>query len=184
MSQDSTDNIQKNLHENIKNLTSHIGSKIKENIGSEKIKWVKDNKVMIFGAVLITILFILISRWAYDTYVKPLLNRDYIPNKEFISETGNNKINVYFFYTTWCPYCKKARPEWDEFVKNLEKDKLINSSYDINFIEVDAEKDTTLAKEFKVDAYPTIKLERNGKIYNYDAKPNSEHLMEFFKGSL
>jgi thiol-disulfide isomerase/thioredoxin len=166
MSQDSTDNIQKNLHENIKNLTSHIGSKIKENIGSEKIKWVKDNKVMIFGAVLITILFILISRWA------------------FISETGNNKINVYFFYTTWCPYCKKARPEWDEFVKNLEKDKLINSSYDINFIEVDAEKDTTLAKEFKVDAYPTIKLERNGKIYNYDAKPNSEHLMEFFKGSL
>ena len=57
-------------------------------------------------------------------------------------------------------------------------------NFDINFIEVDAEKDTSLAKDFKIDSYPAIKLFRNDKIYNYDAKPNSNHLMDFLKGSL
>lgn len=184
MSEDSKNNSQKNFKEEIVNFTNNVSKKIINNIGEERVKWVKDNKITIFGALLISILFILISKWAYDTYVKPLLNKTYVSNKEFIKEDNNNKIYIYFFYTTWCPYCKKARPEWDEFVKNIEKDKLINNNYDINFIEVDAEKDTSLANQFKIDSYPTIKLERNGQIYNYDAKPNTEHLMEFFKGSL
>lgn len=181
---EESDDIQKKLEKNISDLSEHVIKKIQENLGSENVKWIDNNKMTIFGAILIAILFILISTWAYNTYVKPLLNKDYIPNKEFISDTGNNKVNIYFFYTTWCPYCKKARPEWEEFTKNVEKDNLLMENFDINFIEVDAEKDTSLAKDFKIDSYPAIKLFRNDKIYNYDAKPNSNHLMDFLKGSL
>lgn len=173
-----------NVSNNTIKTVNGITEKITNNIGPERIDWFKKHKVIMFSILLITIFFIIISKWCYNKYVEPILDRNYLPNKEFIAKGVSNKINIYFFYTTWCPYCKKARPEWNKFIKDVENNKLLVQNFDVNFLEIDAEKDTNLAKEFKIDAYPSIKLEKNGKIYNYDAKPDSKHLMEFFKGSL
>jgi|TARA_R110002074_G_scaffold2138_4_gene12540 thiol-disulfide isomerase/thioredoxin len=173
-----------NVSNNTIKTVNGITGTITENIGKPRIDWLKQHKIMIFSILLITIFFIVISKWCYNKYVLPVLDREYLPNKEFIGKDINNKLNVYFFYTNWCPYCKKARPEWNKFIKDVENHKLLVQNFDVNFIEVDAEKDTHLAKEFKIDAYPSIKIEKNGNIYNYDAKPDSKHLMEFFKGSL
>ena len=160
-------------------FTNHIGNK--------NIQIINDHKYYIIGAILLTILFILISRWCYTKYVAPIINRDFLPNKEMGGggdvQEGND-IDIYYFYTTWCPYCKKAKPEWDRFKNNITENQIYNRKYNINFFEVDADKQIDLAKQYKVEAYPTIKLIKNNKTNNYDAKPDSNHLMEFFRGSL
>ena len=101
-------------------------------------------------------------------------------NKELVK--GDQTAKIYYFYTEWCPYCKKARPEWDKF-KNVYKDKTVNG-YKLEFIEVDCDKDEATATQFDVEGYPTIKLVKNGTIVQYDAKPKFETLEEFVKTSL
>lgn len=85
--------------------------------------------------------------------------------------------DVYYFYTTWCPYCVKARPEWDKF-KTYWKDKKKNN-YTLLFSEIDCDKNESLASKYDVETYPCIKLIKDGKIYDYDAKPTLENLNKF-----
>ena len=153
-------------------------------IGDENIKLINHHKYKILTIVLITTLFILISKWAYKFYVDPILNKNYIPNKEFISNDSGNQIDIFYFYTLWCPYCKKAESEWIEFKTNIESNNIYMTNYKINFYKIDCDKEVDLAKKYKITAYPTIKLVKNEKIYNYEAKPDHKNLMEFFKGSL
>ena len=135
--------------------------------------------------LIITVIFLVVAMYTYRTYISPRMKRDYVANSEYLPE-GNNKqtdvADLYFFYTTWCPHCKKSMPIW----KSL-KDELENKEFKgvtINFIEVDCDKDTTLAEKFNVQGYPTIKLVRGNQVIEYDAKPNKDNLMEFLNTSL
>ena len=41
---------------------------------------------------------------------------------------NNEDVLIMYFYTDWCPYCKKAEPEWEKFkqyVKNINNTKII-----------------------------------------------------------
>jgi len=153
-------------------------------VGDENINFINKHRVTLLIAMIIVIIFIFVATIGYDNYVKPILDKTYIPNKEFIPDNENNNITIYFFYTTWCPYCKKARIEWNKFKKEIEDNSLLQQTFNITFKEIDCDKNADLAKKFNVEGYPTIKLEKNNKIFNYDAKPNAHHLMEFFNGSL
>ena len=122
--------------------------------------------------------------------MQPKLKKKYIDNKEFTSEedgpnynTSNNSKNatLYLFYTTWCPHCKNAKPEW-EALKTATTGSV--KGVNIVFQEVDCELDTDLADKFKVEGYPTIKLVYNNKIYDYDAKPSKENLVKFLNDVL
>ena len=84
---------------------------------------------------------------------------------------------VFFFYTAWCPYCKKARPEWDKFKDGHAGE--IREGYRLLFTEVDADANETLANKYEVVGYPTIKLVKDGKVTEYDAKPSVATLNQF-----
>ena len=104
-------------------------------------------------------------------------------NKEFdYTNTANssNKVNLYYFYTEWCPYCKKANPVWDDFCKEIDS-KYNNTSYQFNYFKIDCEKNQKIAEKYKVEGYPTIKMEYNKTIYDYNAKPDKNNLLEFVK---
>ena len=136
--------------------------------------------------VLILLIFLGISIYVYYTYVLPKLDKKYVDNKEYVEDADDkNKKKVadlYYFYTTWCPYCKKARPEWDA-IKDQHKEKNING-WSINFIEIDCEEQDEVAGKFGVDEYPTIKLIRGNQIVEYDAKPNRDTINEFLNKML
>ena len=185
-----TSNIQntfKNTVFKAKNNFNEFATKSKnviENfIGKENFKHFNDNKIMAFSIFIFIIILIFVATFGYDKYVKPLLNPDYVPNKEFI-KSKNNNIFVYFFYTNWCPYCKKARSEWSQFMEDTNNDKQLNEAFNIVFQEVDCDKEPDLAKQFNIQGYPTIKLVKDNKIFNYDAKPDANNLTQFLKGSL
>lgn len=139
------------------------------------------NKKMLV-IILLTVIFIIAAVVAYKTYAVPKINPEYVSNKEFI--TGDEKgqtADIYFFYTEWCPHCKKAKPEWQQFKNKIGENKV--NGVKLNFIEVDCDEDQETANKFKVEGYPTIKLVHGNKVVDYDAKPQVETLMQFVNTS-
>lgn len=134
--------------------------------------------------ILLILLFIAFAFYVYKTYISPRISKNFALNKEFIKEgnANNNSADLYFFYTDWCPHCKSAKPEWQRFKDDYEN-KLVKD-VEINFVEIDCDKDTETATKFSVDGYPTFKLIHNNKIIEYDAKPEYETFKEFLEQSL
>jgi thiol-disulfide isomerase/thioredoxin len=116
----------------------------------------------------------------YVKILKPRISSTYTANKEFVNKgDDDNTVDLLYFYTTWCPYCKKARPEWDKFRSQWEEKGI--DGYKLQFTEVDCDINESLADKYKVDGYPTIKMVKNGKVMNYDAKPEQDTLNRFLK---
>ena len=137
--------------------------------------------ILIILAVLI--LFIIAAVYTYKQYIGPRLNKKYVANKEYVKagdDTGS--VDLYYFYTVWCPHCKTATPIWNSFKKEIG-DKQIKGMT-VNFIEVDCDKDADLASKFNVKGYPTIKMVKGNQVIEYDAKPNKDTLMEFLQTSI
>jgi len=118
-------------------------TKIRENAVS-----LFSNKKMIV-IILLAAAFITTAIWVYNTYVIPRVQKSYVPNKEYTEggvNTNNANADLYFFYTTWCPHCKTAKPEWEKFKETINTNGH-SSGVKINFIEVDCEKDTATAEK-------------------------------------
>uniref|UniRef100_A0A6C0IHY8 Thioredoxin domain-containing protein n=1 Tax=viral metagenome TaxID=1070528 RepID=A0A6C0IHY8_9ZZZZ len=153
----------------VKNMFSSVGS--------------YKNFIIIF---ILTIIFIVAAIYTYRRYVSPKMNPKFVANSEFLPEEANNKpsevAELYFFYTEWCPHCKKSMPIWQSLKSDLDNKEF--KGVVLNFIEVDCDKDTALAEKFNVQGYPTIKLVKGNQVIEYDAKPSKDTLMEFLQTSL
>ena len=157
-----------------------------DNFKSKELYYrLKKNYKMIFLAVFLILLLLTTGYLSWKKYGSPKLNMlrgksKNADNKELINSSG--KATIYYFYTEWCPYCKKAKPEWDKF-KDVYTNKKVNG-FELEFKEVDCDKDEATANQFNVEGYPTIKLVKDGAIVDYDAKPKFETLETFVKSSL
>jgi thiol-disulfide isomerase/thioredoxin len=142
----------------------------------------QNKKLMI--VIILAAIFIAAAIWVYNSYVKPRVDAAYVPNKEFIQDesVSTDSADLYFFYTTWCPHCKKAMPIWEKFKEKITPTGV--NGVKVNFIEVDCDKDPETAERFNVEGYPTIKLSHNKKVVEYDAKPDIETLNQFLQSSL
>ena len=139
----------------------------------------QNKKLMI--VIILAAIFIAAAIWVYNNYVKPRVDAAYVPNKEFIQKDGGPKdtADLYFFYTTWCPYCKKALPVWEKFKEQVEPTGV--NGVKINFIEVDCDKDSKIADKYKVEEYPTIKAISKDGVFDYDANVDSKTLSDFIE---
>lgn len=149
-------------------------TKMKENIST----YVTKETIMYFG---ICILFIGVALFIYFNTIKPQMENVYKANKEFIKDGQSDEATLYLFSVDWCPYCKKAKPIWDN-LKNEVGDNV--NGVPVVFVEVDCEKEKELANKYKIEGYPTIKLIYNGQIIEYDAKPDVSTLKEFLNTSI
>ena len=143
------------------------------------------NSVLI---LVLIVIFLIVAIYTYRRFISPKINPSYVANSEYIKEgeEGTNKktdvADLYFFYTNWCPHCKKSMPIWKSLKDEIGSKEI--KGVTINFIEVDCDKDTALAEKYNVQGYPTIKLVRGNQVVEYDAKPNKDTLMEFLQTSL
>jgi len=151
---------------------------LRENIGN--IIYSKKFIIVICVAALLTG----VAFYFYNFYVAPRLNPTFVENKEIISADSADitSVDVYYFFTNWCPYCKKARPIWDN-LKEEYNNKTLNGKT-LTFKEVDCEKDEALADQFNIEGYPTIKLIKGNQVVDYDAKPDEKSLREFLNTSV
>jgi thiol-disulfide isomerase/thioredoxin len=135
------------------------------------------------GMYVIFILILLLASgiWMYYSYFKPYWYSKYKTNNEYtnIDTTDSKYVEIMLFYTTWCPMCKKAMPEWNQF-KSYWENKQIDG-YTIMIKEIDCDLNESLADKYKIDGYPTIKMIKDNKIITYDAKPLFSTLNMFLK---
>lgn len=138
------------------------------------------SKPQILILVLVSILFLIAALYTYRRYIAEGFTN---ANNEFKAENQTvESAEIYYFYTTWCPHCKTASPEWDAFSEEM-KDKTVNG-VKVNFFKVDCDKDQATADKFNVKGFPTIKLMKGTQMIEYDAKPKKETLIEFLNQSL
>lgn len=140
------------------------------------------NKLYLIGGVIWFFITLVLVYYTYNLYIKPLLSKHKL-NKEFTNQSLNNDndkvINIKYFYTEWCPYCKKALPEWKKFESYINSQKS-NLDYTINLEKINCDELKNIADKYKITGYPTVKLIYKGKIYDFDAKVTKENLIEFF----
>ena len=160
----------------LKNMTNMINMKSMFNNLTSNIKKVDTTTILILLFVVGSCIFV------YFKYVTPMKKNTYQDNKEFIDKHSGDTVDIYFFYTTWCPYCKKAKPEWTSVVNEYKNKKINNNK--INFINVDCDEDTDLADKFNVEGYPTIKLVKGKQVVTYDAKVDRTTLTLFIEETL
>ena len=93
------------------------------------------SKPQILILVLVSILFLIAALYTYRRYIAEGFTN---ANNEFKAEKQTvESAEIYYFYTTWCPHCKTASPEWDAFSEEM-KDKTVNG-VKVNFFKVDCD---------------------------------------------
>tara|TARA_B100002051_G_C16733971_1_gene640003 strand:- start:1178 stop:1636 length:459 start_codon:yes stop_codon:yes gene_type:complete len=127
-------------------------------------------------------LFVAVTVLVYRSKIAPSLDPKYVPNKEFAGKMADQPPTVFFFYTTWCPHCKTAKPIWEKF-KSQMKGKQVKGR-ELVFVEVDCDKEKALADRYGVQGYPSIKLVDGDKVVDYDARPDIKSLHQFVQTSL
>ena len=124
----------------------------------------------------------IVATYVYIKFVKPKLNKKFVENREFVHKEAEPKIaTLYYFYTTWCPLCKQANPEWQALQEDTNG---VVKDVNIVFKEIDCDQNSDVADQFKITGYPTIKLIYNNTTYEYDARPNKDTLLKFLNSVL
>lgn len=166
----------------------------------EKTKYYHNSLFIVF----LIIMFLGVGTWVYRNYFRKVEE-----GKKFTDVANatdrNNIVEIYFFFVDWCPHCKTAKPEWDQF-KREHNGKKHNGSvikcYDINCTEDNGEQvitmdrsdpknpETTglkptpvrisdLIRKHKIDSYPTIKLMKGDTVVDFEAKITEASLTKF-----
>ena len=94
-----------------------------------------------------------------------------------------NEANLYFFYTNWCGFSKKAMPEWEKLETALRSDAYFGKTH-VNLVQVDCEKDVATCTLYGIKAYPTIMLETKEGLVDFDKRPTTESLRGFLRQQL
>jgi len=133
--------------------------------------------------LLFVIFAIFIGISFYLTY-NYFVNKNKISYKENINNFTNSAgkdVEILRFSTTWCPHCTSSKPEWVK-LKTENEGKLING-YSVIFTDVDCTQESPevekMMNQYKIEGFPTIKLLKDNKVYDFDAKPTKENLNNF-----
>lgn len=148
------------------------------------LHFVRMNSLLITVIVVLVVstLVILLFRW----------QRGFYPGSKLIVEDTPVEINgveptqakFYFFYTTWCPWSKKAWKPWASFKQMLKDTPSQYGGYDILLEEVNAEADKGKAGLYRINAYPSFKLVTQKKVYTMKGVPDPLAFDAFLQSAL
>lgn len=141
------------------------------------------DKIKLLLIILVVFTLICFMIYIYNKHISLLITPKYKTNNELVKDNKAEEVILYFFHVTWCPYSKKAKP----LIENFEiKVKEVNE-VDIKYKIIDGEKQEDEMNSFelkhnlKIDSFPTIYLEINNDVLEYNVKPDEETLMKFLE---
>lgn len=95
-----------------------------------------------------------------------------------------NTAKFMMFYTTWCPYSKKAQAPWASLKQKMKNTPVKYGGKSIMFEEINADADQGKAALYRIQAYPTFKLETDSKVYEMIGKPEVSNFRAFLISAL
>jgi thiol-disulfide isomerase/thioredoxin len=133
--------------------------------------------------LFVIVLFSIVGYYAYQKYyVKQRSGFTDVAN----ANRNNKTVTVHLFHVDWCPHCKKALPDWEIF-KSKYNEKEVNG-YTVEVIDTDCTNEssdiTATINKFNIEAYPTVKMEKDGNIIDFDSKISSTTLEQFIESML
>ena len=133
--------------------------------------------------IVAVILFAVLAGFYYFYYIAPQFKAKYQPNSEHVDVGSNDGKNaeLLFFFAEWCPHCKTAKPVWNDM--KSEYDGTVINGYKISFVEYNCTKETpenqSLMDKYKIEGFPSIILNKDNQIIDFDAKPSKATMEQF-----
>jgi thiol-disulfide isomerase/thioredoxin len=125
--------------------------------------------IAIFGVLLLLIAIL----------VKPSNENFAVNDKQPSHQQPKSTLKCIMFFTEWCGYCKKAKPEWERL--RVEMDGKVVADKRIVITGVDCDKDEATAKRYGINAFPTFKFEIDGQVLDYSGENTFDGFKRFIQ---
>ncbi len=89
----------------------------------------------------------------------------------------SNEFVLAEFYAPWCGHCKQLAPEYEKAAKALKAQGVKN----VVLAKIDATAEKTLAEEFEIGGFPTLKWFVNGQAKEYTGGREEETILQWIK---
>eukprot|EP00794_Sanderia_malayensis_P003075 gene3075-3540_t len=99
-----------------------------------------------------------------------------LTTKNFDSFVNEKDVVLVEFYAPWCGHCKTLAPEYEKAAKVMAQ-----ATPPVPFAKVDATVESDLGTRFEVQGFPTLKIFRKGKPYDYDGPREEKGIINHMK---
>ena len=137
--------------------------------------FVKNNFMLILVLMIISFIVTMIVLY----YIAKIVFK----KKKVVEKYGNAIENkVLMFHVDWCPHCKKALPEWNQFKseynnKTIDSKKIVVVDHDLtNSSDPNNKK---LIEKYNIEGYPSVILDKGGEFVELEVKVTKNNLVGF-----
>jgi thiol-disulfide isomerase/thioredoxin len=123
---------------------------------------------------VIAILVVVASIWLYKNVTGIMPGAKLVlvpPSTTQPSGMEENTAKFMFFYTTWCPYSRKAEDPWKSFQQIHKNAPRKYGTMNVTFEDVNAEAQSGKAALYGITQYPTFKLQTKDSVYEFVGAP-------------
>lgn len=120
---------------------------------------------------------------AYTAYLNTIAKVT-VPAKTLSGSKATEPIKFIFFFSTWCPWSKKARPQWDEFRDEMKAHPVTFGGHSVQLEEYDGDLHEDLLKAHEVKGYPGFVLVTPDGDKHMNEMPTKETFRKFLVACL
>jgi len=132
-----------------------------------------------FGVSVVVVLLVIVIYY-FTRGIMPG-SRTIVTSPPLENSMDENQSKFMFFYTPWCPWCKKAQQPWASLKELISNSNYTYGGKKVVFEEINCDSDKGKATLYKITGYPTFKVETNMKVFEFSGKPTVKNFRSFLK---
>lgn len=141
----------------------------------------KTKRILCFVSIALIISGIIILMTTNAKEMFTTMKSDEInTSKDLDKYTKKYDVVIVKFRVSWCGYCKKLAPIWERLNKKHDESTL-KSGRTVKLVSLDCDKHKKLAKSHGIQGFPTIKIFKEDRVYEYDGANTFKELDKFIK---